>query len=101
MDITRHALVLQVLKAAATLMAEPPASEEAVKPLEKLISEAYQEIDKAVVKGILHVNTAARKKARVARHKRLVLIAAGLFVPPQSHPEHRRIAALRPSAVKA
>ena len=33
--------------------------------LNKAISSAYQLCDKAVVKGILHKNTAARKKSRL------------------------------------
>jgi hypothetical protein len=78
----------QVIKVATPLMSSPPGSEEDIKPLEKLISEAYQEIDKAVVKGILHKNNAARKKARVARYKRMVLISAGLFKPSQDHPDY-------------
>ncbi len=96
-------VLLQVLKAAAALMAQPPASESDVQPLEKLIAEAYQEIDKAVVKGVLHQNTAARKKSRVARHKRMVLMAAGLFTPAESHPDYRRwqLMQKKPSSIKA
>lgn len=45
--------------------------------VEKLVSEAYTEIDKAVVKGILHKNNAAHKKSRVAKYKRMVAMAAG------------------------
>ncbi len=63
---------LQVLKAAEALIATPPKSEDEVKGLEQLIAMAYTEIDKAVVKGIMHENTAARKKARCARWKKQV-----------------------------
>lgn len=35
------------------------------KALNEAISKAYQLCDKAVVKGILHKNTAARKKSRL------------------------------------
>jgi small subunit ribosomal protein S20 len=73
---------------ATPLVSSPPSSEEEIKPLEKLIAEAYQEIDKAVVKGILHRNNAARKKSRVARYKRLVLMSAGLFKPAEGHPDY-------------
>jgi small subunit ribosomal protein S20 len=65
-----------------------PTSEDDIKPLEKLISEAYKEIDKAVSKDVLHKNNAARKKARIARWKRTVLLTAGLWVPPADHPDH-------------
>ena len=54
-------------------------SEEALKPVEKLISEAYQEIDKAVQRGVLHINTGARRKSRLAVAKKKLLITAGLY----------------------
>lgn len=38
-------------------------------------------IDKAVSNGVLHRNTAARRKARLAAARRNVLIAAGLYTP--------------------
>lgn len=72
---------MQVFKAVDEMMARPPTSEDAVKPIEKLISEAYQEIDKAVCKGVLHLNTGARRKAKVAHAKRQLLIEAGLYSP--------------------
>ena len=40
-------------------------------------------IDKAVSKGVLHQNTAARRKARMAAARRNVLVAAGLYTPAQ------------------
>ena len=40
-------------------------------------------IDKAVQKGVLHENTAARRKARLATARRNVLVAAGLYAPAQ------------------
>lgn len=58
-----------------------PKSEEEIKPVEKLISEAYQEIDKAVSKGTLHQNTGARRKQRLALAKRKLLINANLYTP--------------------
>ncbi|BDA41443.1 probable 30S ribosomal protein S20 [Coccomyxa sp. Obi] len=54
-------------------------SEEALKPVEKMISEAYQEIDKAVQRGVLHINTGARRKSRLAQAKKKLLITAGLY----------------------
>jgi ribosomal protein S20 len=82
--------ILQVLKAAQALIAAPPASEVEVKPLEQLMAEAYCEIDKAVTRDVLHRNNAARKKARMARWKKVVLMSAGLWVPPVDHPDHAR-----------
>ena len=73
--------LLQVFKAVDGMMTDLPSSEEAIKPIETLISEAYQEIDKAVGKGVLHLNTGARRKAKVAAAKRQLLIEAGLYSP--------------------
>jgi small subunit ribosomal protein S20 len=70
------------------LVANTSKAEGEIKNLEKVISEAFCEIDKAVVKGILHKNNGARKKARCSRHKRKVLLAAGLWTPPADHPDH-------------
>jgi hypothetical protein len=66
----------QVFKAASTLE-----SESDVAPLERLISEAAQEIDKAASKGVLHKNTAARRKSRLAAAKRDALVRVGLYTP--------------------
>lgn len=63
------------------LKAAMPSAEDELKPVEKLISEAYQEIDKAVCAGTLHKNTAARRKQRLAVAKRTLLIDAGLYKP--------------------
>ena len=56
-------------------------SEEELKPVEKMMSEAYQEIDKAVVKGIIKLNTASRRKSRLAVAKQNLLIEAGIYTP--------------------
>lgn len=56
-------------------------SEDALKPVEKMISEAYQEIDKAIQKGVIHQNTGNRRKSRLAVAKRNVLISSGLYSP--------------------
>lgn len=75
---------LQVMKALESYGGKLD-SEEELKPVEKLMSEAYQEIDKAVVKGIIKENTAARRKSRLAVAKRKLLITAGLYTPaPQT-----------------
>ena len=72
---------LQVLSGVDGFLTDLPSTEDAIKPVETLISEAYQEIDKAVVKGILHTNTGARRKAKLAAAKRHLLTEAGLYSP--------------------
>jgi small subunit ribosomal protein S20 len=57
-----------------------------VTQLDVFVSEAFQEIDKAVSKGTLHANTGARRKARVSGFKRQALIAAGLYAPAPEQP---------------
>ncbi|XP_010675477.2 30S ribosomal protein S20, chloroplastic [Beta vulgaris subsp. vulgaris] len=57
-----------------------PAPEELV-PIDNLLAEAYSAIDKAVVKGSLHRNTAARRKSRLARNKKVVEIHHGWYTP--------------------
>ncbi|MDJ1182812.1 30S ribosomal protein S20 [Roseofilum casamattae] len=42
-------------------------SEEAKKEITDLMSQAYSKIDKAVKRGVIHRNTAARRKARLAK----------------------------------
>ena len=49
--------------------------------MEQLIAEAYKEVDKAVSKGVIHKNTAARRKSRLAAAKRATLVSAGLYTP--------------------
>ncbi len=41
------------------------------------LAQAYSKIDKAVKKGVLHANTGARKKSRLARSLNKVTISAG------------------------
>jgi len=69
----------QVFK--AILAVGTPAAEADLAPVETLISEAFQEIDKAVQKGVLHANTGARRKARLSAAKRAALIKGGLYTP--------------------
>jgi small subunit ribosomal protein S20 len=71
----------KVFTALDEFKANPPKSEGDLEPVGKLMSEAYQVIDKAVVKGILHRNTAARRKARLAKARQYVLVEAGLYSP--------------------
>ena len=72
---------MQVIKALADFNLRLPESESDLKPVDGFISEAYQEIDKAVVKGILHKNTAARRKSKLAIARQKLLIKAGLYTP--------------------
>ncbi|EFJ44660.1 plastid/chloroplast ribosomal protein S20 [Volvox carteri f. nagariensis] len=93
--------VKKVIKMAESLMSTADAhSEDQVKALEKLVSEAYTEIDKAVVKGILHENTAARKKARCARYKKHVLMFAGLYKPAEDSEDYARFLRLQAKAAE-
>jgi len=39
-----------------------------IEKIKTALSKAYSTIDKAVSKGVLHRNTAARKKSRLTRH---------------------------------
>ncbi|KXZ49989.1 hypothetical protein GPECTOR_18g145 [Gonium pectorale] len=93
--------IKKVIKLAESLVANPPKSEEEVKGLEKLIAEAYTEIDKAVGKGILHENTGARKKARCARYKKTVLMVAGLYKPAPESVDFARFQKLQAKAAAA
>ena len=62
--------IKKVLKMSEALIKTPDATQ--VPALEALVSEAYKSIDTAVSKGVIHANTAARRKARVAHWKRQV-----------------------------
>ncbi|USR91342.1 30S ribosomal protein S20 [Phormidium yuhuli AB48] len=42
-------------------------SSEALEEVQQRMNEAYSKIDKAVKRGVLHRNTGARKKARLAK----------------------------------
>ena len=59
-------------------------SEDELAPLQTLLNEAYEEIDKAIVKGVLKKNTGARRKSRLALARQRVLIANGLYTPSAS-----------------
>lgn len=61
-----------------------PKSTDDLGNVEQLMSEAYQEIDKAVVKGVLHRNNGDRKKSRLGKAKSNLLVEAGLYNPEPS-----------------
>ncbi|MDC0834891.1 30S ribosomal protein S20 [Leptolyngbya valderiana BDU 20041] len=42
-------------------------SDDAMQDVQQRMAQAYSKIDKAVKRGVLHTNTGARKKARLAR----------------------------------
>ena len=47
-----------------------------VEKVQTALSKAYSVIDKAITKGVLHRNTAARKKSRLTRHAQKQEVAA-------------------------
>jgi small subunit ribosomal protein S20 len=51
---------------------------------DKLMSEAYKQIDKAVSKGIMKQNTGARQKSRIATWRKKLLISSGLYTPAEA-----------------
>eukprot|EP00475_Leptophrys_vorax_P042498 TRINITY_DN80096_c0_g1_i1.p2 TRINITY_DN80096_c0_g1~~TRINITY_DN80096_c0_g1_i1.p2 ORF type:complete len:199 (+),score=28.60 TRINITY_DN80096_c0_g1_i1:150-746(+) len=57
-------------------------SEEQLLAVEKLISEAFSIIDRAVKVGTIHQNKGARRKARLSRAKRAVLVSLGWYTLP-------------------
>lgn len=76
----------QVVKMAESMKASLPKTEADIAPLEALVRAAYKSIDMAVTKGIFHANNGDRKKARCAKYKRELLIAAGLYTPAPNSP---------------
>merc|ERR1712146_4945 len=48
---------------------------------DKLISEAFKEIDKSVQKGVRKLNTGSRQKSRIATWRKKLLIESGLYTP--------------------
>jgi small subunit ribosomal protein S20 len=58
-------LMKKCLVAVDTFAAQP--SPEAEKEVQAAMSSAYSKIDKAVKRGVLHPNTGARRKARLAK----------------------------------
>merc|ERR1712093_381699 len=66
--------VKKVMTAITSLQTSDKLTQIDIKPVEKLVSEAYSEIDKALIKGVMHRNTGARRKSRVAGAKRRLSI---------------------------
>ncbi|KAH7843448.1 hypothetical protein Vadar_016767 [Vaccinium darrowii] len=71
----------KVLEALDLLRRKKDAQQEEVLSIEKMISEAYKAIDKAVSAGVLHRNTGANRKSRLARRKKAIEIHHGWYTP--------------------
>lgn len=63
----------------ATALKAGECSETDIGDLEKLISEATKAVDKAVVRGVLHGNTGARRKSRMSKYKQELRKEKGLY----------------------
>lgn len=74
----------KVFTALEQFKTSPPSSEADLASVSPLMNEAYACLDKAVVKGVLHRNTAARRKARLAKARKMVLVEAGLYKPVEA-----------------
>ena len=89
------------MKLSESLMKNSSGAADQVPALEALVAEAYKAIDTAVAKGVVHANTAARRKARVAKWKRQVLISAGLYTPAPEQPGFSYYQRLQAAKAKA
>jgi small subunit ribosomal protein S20 len=54
-------------------------SEADLQPVDQMMSKAFSWIDKAVIKGVLHKNTGARRKSKITNVRKSVLKASGLY----------------------
>jgi small subunit ribosomal protein S20 len=61
------------------LEAASACTDDDISGLESLISEATKAVDKAVARGVLHKNTGARRKARMAAYKKDLRVSKGLY----------------------
>lgn len=77
---------MQVMRLSEATVKAQALDEQQLVQLENFVADAFSQIDKAVIKGTLHRNTADRRKARVSRAKRQALIAAGLYTPQPEQP---------------
>lgn len=82
---TRSKKVLKTLvslkRAQKTEDVEVEIVREKMQQVEIWVGEAYSEIDRAVVKGVIDKNTANRRKSKLARAKKQALIDLGLYSP--------------------
>lgn len=72
-----------VLKQYSAFMSNASAlqAEGELQEADKLKDVAFSNIDKAVVKGVMHRNTGARRKSKLSRARKRLLIASGLYTP--------------------
>uniref|UniRef100_A0A2P2PMR7 30S ribosomal protein S20 n=1 Tax=Rhizophora mucronata TaxID=61149 RepID=A0A2P2PMR7_RHIMU len=72
------ARMIKVFEALDELKNKPNMQAEEMVHIDKLIEKAHSTINKAVSAGVLHRNTGQRRKARLARRKRVVEVHHGL-----------------------
>ena len=65
-NVVRHARNKSIASEIKTLTRRTLAAAEAGEPTDELMRRTQKRIDSAVSKGVLHPNTAARKKSRLA-----------------------------------
>lgn len=75
-----------VLKQFVSLLASASSvkAEADLLPADQMMHKAFSNIDKAVIKGIMHKNTGARRKSKLSRARKNVLIESGLYTPEAS-----------------
>ncbi len=64
----RNVAIKSALKTSVKKVFEAIKNDEDLEKIQANVNKAYSVIDKAVTKGVLHKNTAARKKSRLTRH---------------------------------
>jgi small subunit ribosomal protein S20 len=52
-----------------------------LKPVDEMLNVAFSNIDKAVSKGVLHLNTGSRRKAKLTNYRKRVLAESGIYTP--------------------
>jgi small subunit ribosomal protein S20 len=55
-----------------------------LQPADQMLHTAFSNIDKAIIKGVMHKNTGARRKSKLSRARKSVLLASGLYTPEAS-----------------
>ena len=93
---TRSKKVLKTLvslkRAQKTEEIEAEIVREKMQQVEIWVGEAYSEIDRAMVKGVIDKNTANRRKSKLARAKKQALIDLGLYSPEAPAAEDSSVA---------
>lgn len=52
-----------------------------LKPVDEMLYVAFSNIDKAIVKGVIHQNTGNRRKAKLTNYRKRVLAESGIYTP--------------------